>query len=73
MYLIFSMFGKKLFAVTEKIFMRSGDAQKARIKAVITEFLVFFLFILLFCNANHFVEGPLRQECNIKTEVKTNG
>ncbi len=49
MYLIFSMFGKKLFAVTEKIFMRSGDAQKARIKAVITEFLVFFLFIFLIC------------------------
>lgn len=49
MYLIFSMFGKKLFAVTENIFMRCGDTQKAHRKAVITEFLVFFLFILLIC------------------------
>lgn len=49
LYLILSVVGKKIFAFTENLFMRSGDTQKAYRKAVITEFLVFFGFIALIC------------------------
>ena len=46
-FLIFSFIGKKLFDLTEKLYMRSGDSDKAYNKAVLTEILVFFVGIVL--------------------------
>ena len=51
LFLIFSFVGKKLFDLTEKLYMRSGDSDKAYNKAVLTEILVFFVgiaFIFIF-------------------------
>ena len=47
LFLIFSFVGKKLFDLTEKLYMRSGDSDKAYNKAVLTEILVFFVGIVL--------------------------
>ena len=46
-YIIFMFVGKKLFDLTEKLYMRSGDSDKAYNKAVLTEILVFFVGIVL--------------------------
>lgn len=39
--------GRKLFDVTEKAYLKCGDAQKAYGKAVLTEAIVFFVFLIL--------------------------
>lgn len=49
LYLILSAAGKRIFAFTENIYIKNCDTQKAHRKAVITEFLVFFLFIFMIC------------------------
>ncbi len=47
LFIILLKSGKKLFDITEKVFMKCGDAQKAYRKAVLTEFIVFFVFLIL--------------------------
>lgn len=51
LFLIFSFIGKKLFDLTEKIFLKIGEPYKANQRAVLTEMLVFFVgiaFIFIF-------------------------
>lgn len=47
LFLIFSFVGKKLFDLTEKIFLKIGEPYKANQRAVLTEILVFFVGIVL--------------------------
>ena len=50
-FLIFSFIGKKLFDLTEKIFLKTREPYKANQRAVLTEILVFFVgiaFIFIF-------------------------
>lgn len=46
-FLIFSFIGKKLFDLTEKIFLKTSEPYKANQRAVLTEMLVFFVGIVL--------------------------
>jgi hypothetical protein len=41
-FLIFSFIGKKLFDLTEKIFLKISEPYKANQRAVLMELLVFF-------------------------------
>ena len=41
-FLIFSFIGKKLFDLTENIFLKIGEPYKANQRAVLMELLVFF-------------------------------
>lgn len=41
-FLIFSFIGKKLFDLTEKIFLKTSEPYKANQRAVLMELLVFF-------------------------------
>jgi hypothetical protein len=41
-YIIFMFVGKKLFDLTEKIFLKTSEPYKANQRAVLTESLVFF-------------------------------
>ena len=41
-FLIFSFIGKKLFNLTEKIFLKTSEPYKANQRAVLMELLVFF-------------------------------
>ena len=50
-YIIFMFVGKKLFDLTENIFLKIGEPYKANQRAVLTEILVFFVgiaFIFIF-------------------------
>lgn len=47
LYMIFLKPAGKLFDFTEKIFMKCGDEKKAHRKAVLTESIVFFVFLIL--------------------------
>lgn len=47
LFLIFSFVGKKLFDLTENIFLKIGEPYKANQRAVLTEILVFFVGIVL--------------------------
>ena len=42
LFLIFSFVGKKIFDLTENIFLKNGEPYKANQRAVLTESLVFF-------------------------------
>ena len=46
-FLIFSFIGKKLFDLTENIFLKIGEPYKANQRAVLTEIIVFFIGIVL--------------------------
>lgn len=46
-FLIFSFVGKKLFDLTENIFLKIGEPYKANQRAVLTEIIVFFVGIVL--------------------------
>ncbi len=47
LFMVFLKPAGKLFDFTEKIFMSCGDEKKAHGKAVLTEILVFFVFLIM--------------------------
>ena len=47
LYLILLKTGRKLFGFTEKIFMSCGDEEKAHGKAILTERVMFVVFLIL--------------------------